>query len=109
MVCPSGLELHNLNVKMGMKGIPVGSELRFYSYNLLYAVTFGDPGAFGIEKFNKFLGYWESVQFSGTFQETANTLNKFQPFLDVAQINQYWAGVPIPPENPNGGVLLDPV
>ncbi len=109
MVCPSGLELYNLNVQMGMKGILVGGELRFYTRALLYGVTFGPYGSYGIERFNKSLGYWENVQFSGTFKETDTSLNMFGPFLDVDQINEFWAGIHIPPENVNGGILLNPV
>jgi hypothetical protein len=100
---PGGvLELNNLNVLMGMVGIFIGCELNFYTRVLIYSVKFGPSGAFNIEKFNKFVGYWEPVMFSGTMPQTTTTLNDFGPFLNHSEILAYWSGVKIPPEPPIG-------
>jgi hypothetical protein len=100
---PGGvLELNNLNVLMGMVGIFIGCELNFYTRVLIYSVKFGPSGAFNIEKFNKFVGYWEPVMFSGTMPQTTTTLNDFGPFLNHSEILMYWSGVKIPPEPPIG-------
>lgn len=95
------LELNNLNTLMGMMGVFVGGcDLRFYTRVLVYGVKFGPSGAFNIEKFNRFIGKWESVMFSGTMPQTTNTLNQFGPFLTNNEIIAYWGGLTLPPEPP---------
>jgi len=95
------LELNNLNILMGMKGIFLGGcDLFFYTRVLVYSVRFGPSGAFNIEKFNRFIGFWEAVMFSGTMQQTTDTLNSFGPFLDTDEILASWGGFKIPPEPP---------
>jgi len=103
------LELFNLNEQMGMIGIFLGGcDLRFYTRTLVYGVKFGPSGAFNIEKFNRFLGYWESVMFSGTMPQTTNTLNQFGPFLTYDEIITYWGGLTLPPESPDVGFSFNP-
>lgn len=99
---PGGiLELNNLNVLMGMVGVFVGGcELNFYTRVLVYSVKFGPNGSFNIEKYNKFVGYWESVMFSGTMPQTTQTLNSFGPFLNHDEILAYWGSLKIPTEPP---------
>lgn len=109
MACGSLLELKLLNSQMGNQGIIVGADLRFYTRTLAYGVGFGPNGSFNMEKFNKFLGFWEDVMFSGTLEQTVNTLNNFGPFLSGSDITTYWADVVIPPEAPNVLPLFDPV
>jgi len=95
------LELIVLNQQMNNAGIFVGGcDLRFYSYNIVYAVKFGPSGAFNIEQFNKFVGSWQLVMFSGTLLQTTNTLNSFGPFLTFDQVIAYWGGFKVPPEPP---------
>jgi hypothetical protein len=95
------LELINLNEQMGMTGVLIGGcDLRFYTRVLVYGVKFGPSGAFNIEKFNRFVGEWESVMFSGTMPQTTNTLNLFGPFLTQEEIITYWGGFKLPPEPP---------
>lgn len=103
------LELSLLNQQMNNAGIFVGCELRFYTGVLVYAVKFGPSGAYNMERFNRFLGYWESIMFSGTITQAANTLNQLAPFLTPAQIDQVWGGLRIPPEPPNEGFIFDPI
>ncbi len=110
MADPGGfLELINLNTLMGMVGFLIGCELRFYTRTIVYAVKFGPSGAFSIEKFNRFVGEWESVMFSGTMPQTTNTLNSFGPFITGDEIVTYWGGIKIPPEPPEVGFIFDPV
>lgn len=109
MACGSLLELELLNTEMGGQGIFVGNELRFYTRVLLYAVTFGPYGSFNVERFNRYLGYWEDVEFGGTLKNTVDILNLFGPYLSSSDVDTIWADVKIPPETPNSGVLLDPV
>lgn len=93
------LELNNLNIQMGMMGIYLGGcQLYFYSRVIVYAVTFGPSGSFSIEKFNRFVGVWEAVMFSGTMEQTTNSLNSFGPFLTVDEVMAYWGGFKLPPE-----------
>jgi hypothetical protein len=99
---PGGiLELINLNVLMGSVGIFISScELRFYTRTIVYGVKFGPSGSFNIEKFNRFVGDWEAVMFSGTMEQTTNTLNSFSPFIGIDEIMVYWGSLAIPPEPP---------
>ena len=95
------LELANLNTLMGMMGIFIGGcDLRFYTHAIVYGVKFGPSGAFNIERFNRFVGEWESVMFSGTMPQTTAALNSFGPFLTVDEIVAFWGGFAIPPEPP---------
>ncbi len=103
------LELYNLNTAMNNTGVLAGCDLRFYTRTLVYGVTFGPTGAYAMERFNRFLGYWEDIQFSGTYHQTINTLNQFGPFLTAVEINQLWGGLNIPPEDPNPGFIFNPV
>jgi hypothetical protein len=103
------LELGTLNRAMNYQGLQVGNELRFYTMVLLYAVTFGPNGAYMMERYNKFLGYWEDVQFSGTYKETITTLGLLGPFLPKNEITQFWDNVVIPPEPPELGPIFYPV
>lgn len=99
---PGGiLELYNLNVLMGTTGFFVGHcDLRFYTRTIVYGVKFGPSGAFNIEKFNRFIGEWESVMFSGTMDQTTSALNSFSPFIGIDDINYFWGGFALPPEPP---------
>jgi hypothetical protein len=103
------LELNSLNSAMNLQGVFVGCTLRFYTQVLVYAVGFGAGGAFNIERYNRFLGYWEQLQFSGTIRQTINTLNMVGPFITAAQIDQLWGGLGLPPEPPIEGPFFDPV
>ncbi len=95
------LELNNLNVLMGMMGVFLGGcDLLFYTRVLVYSVKFGPSGSFNIEKYNRFVGVWEPVMFSGTMEQTTNSLNSFGPFLTVDEIVAYWGGFKLPPEPP---------
>ena len=92
-------EIVLLNREMNEVGIHLNTcELRFYTYNIVYAVKFGPSGAFNIEKFSRFFGQWELVCFSGTLNQTTTTLNSFGPFLTWEQVIQYWGGLELPPE-----------
>lgn len=107
---PGGqLELHNLNILMGSIGISKGCELIFYTHVMAYAVTFGPSGSFQIERYNRFLGFWEMVMFSGTMPQTTSALNSYGPFLTPAQAAVVWANTFLPPEPPFSGFLPDPV
>jgi hypothetical protein len=105
------LELFLLNEQMGMVGILVDSELRFYTRTIVYSVGFGPSGAYGMEKFNRFVNDWQSVMFSGTLEQTTNTLNQFGPFIGLDEVMEYWGGLTIPPPPPitNFGPIFYPV
>ena len=111
MASSSGLlELTLLNQRMNGAGILVNCDLRFYTHVLVHSVGFGPSGSYNMEKFNRFLGYWESVMFSGTITQVENTLNQFGPFLTPAEIDQIWGGLKIPPENPEvDNFIFNPV
>lgn len=102
MADPGGiLELNNLNILMGTTGFFVGGcDLRFYTRTIVYGVKFGPSGAFNIEKFNRFVGDWEAVMFSGTMEQTTDTLNSFSPFIGIDDIMYYWGGFTLPPPPP---------
>ena len=102
------LELELLNTYMGMTGILFPGQLRFYTRVSIYGVTFGPSGAYMIERFNRFLGNWEDVMFSGTLGESTNALNQFGPFLTLSEANEIWGGINIPPENVNAGFIFNP-
>lgn len=104
------LELQLLNVQMGMVGVfDGGCGLFFYTHVLAYNVSFGPSGAYQIQVFDKFLGVWNLVMFSGVLYQTTAALNSYGPFLPVDQIPLFWNNVKLPPTNPNGGFLLNPV
>lgn len=106
------LELELLNTQMGMVGIFVGvCDLRFYTRTIVYGLKFGPSGAFNMEKFNRFVGQWESVMFSGTLTQTTGALNSFGPFLSLDEVVTYWGGLGLPPEPPisDFGPIFDPV
>jgi hypothetical protein len=62
-----------------------------------------------VERFNRYLGYWEDVEFGGTLNDTVHILNLFGPYLTELEVVDIWADVHIPPETPNSGSLSDPV
>lgn len=105
------LELFNLNEQMGMVGILVENDLRFYTRTIVYGVGFGPSGSFNIEKYNRFVGDWQSVMFSGTMEQTTSALNSFGPFISLDEVHVYWGGTAIPPEPPitNFGQVFYPV
>lgn len=103
------LELINLNEQMGMVGVFIGGcDLRFYTRVLVYGVKFGPSGPFMIEKFNRFVGEWESVMFGGTMPQTTSALNSFGPFLTQDEILTYWGGFTLPPEVPSANFIFNP-
>ena len=99
------LELSLLNTQMSDQGILSGCGLNFYTYSYAYNVTFGPFGSFQIERYNKFLEFWELVLFSGTLDETTQSLNMYGPFLILPYINAIWGSIVLPPVNPSGGII----
>lgn len=104
------LELQLLNVEMGMLGVfDGGCGLFFYTHVLAYNVTFGPSGAYQIQMFDKFLGVWTLIMFSGVLDQTTAALNSYGPFLPLDQIPMFWNNVKLPPVSPNSGFLPNPV
>lgn len=108
---PGGaFELQTLNIQMGMVGVSDGGcGLFFYTRVLAYNVTFGPSGAYQMQVFDKFLGVWNLIMFSGVLYQTTAALNSYGPFLPIDEIPIFWNNVKLPPTNANGGILLNPV